>query len=141
MMYSNFNKNRLNLGTKIKILRLRSFLIFLIAFQVAIAQEKVSGLIVDTEGKPIENVLIQAPELGVSTTSNANGEFVLSAISIACPVPPLVNVISAILVVSFISTAASAVPVDVVPEMLLFLNSVVPIVICEQPAKLVANIS
>ena len=77
MIYSNFNKNRLNLGTIIKILRLRSFLIFLIAFQVAIAQEKVSGLIVDSEGKPIENVLIQAPELGVSTTSNVNGEFEL----------------------------------------------------------------
>ncbi len=56
---------------------MRSFLIFLITIQLAVAQEKVSGLIVDTEGKPVENVLIQAPELGVSTTSNANGEFKL----------------------------------------------------------------
>ena len=56
---------------------MRSFLIFLITIQFSLAQDKVSGLIVDTQGKPVESVLIQAPELGVSTTSNANGEFEL----------------------------------------------------------------
>jgi len=56
---------------------LRSFLILFVSIQFVLAQEKVSGLITDAEGKPVENVLIQAPELGVSTTSNANGEFEL----------------------------------------------------------------
>ena len=56
---------------------MRSFLIFLITIQFSLAQDKVSGLIVDSQGKPVESVLIQAPELGVSTTSNANGEFEL----------------------------------------------------------------
>ena len=56
---------------------MRSFLIFFITIHFALAQEKVSGLVVDAQGKPIESVLIQAPELGVSTTSNANGEFKL----------------------------------------------------------------
>ena len=60
-----------------KNLRLRGFLFFFITIQFALAQEKVSGLVVDAEGKPVESVLIQAPELGVSTTSNANGEFEL----------------------------------------------------------------
>ena len=56
---------------------MRSFLIFFITIQFALAQEKVSGLVVDAQGKPVQSVLIQAPELGVSTTSNANGEFEL----------------------------------------------------------------
>ena len=56
---------------------MRSFLIFFITIQFALAQEKVSGLIVDTKGKSVKSVLIQAPELGVSTTSNSNGEFEL----------------------------------------------------------------
>jgi hypothetical protein len=45
--------------------------------QLVFAQDKISGLIVSNDDIPIENALVQAPELGLSTRSNSSGAFSL----------------------------------------------------------------
>jgi hypothetical protein len=61
----------------------RILFLFLLSLNFAFAQQNVSGLIVDSEGRPVQNALVQAPELALQTQSNENGEFSLSLTSAA----------------------------------------------------------
>ncbi len=56
---------------------MRSLLLVFLSVGALFAQENVSGLVVDIDGRPIQNAVVQAPELGIQTQSNANGTFVL----------------------------------------------------------------
>lgn len=62
---------------------MRILLLIFFSLNIAFAQENVSGLIIDSDGKPVQNALIQAPELALQTKSNENGEFSLSLTSAA----------------------------------------------------------
>ena len=50
---------------------------------VGFAQNNVSGLVVNQDGKPVQNALVQAPELALQTQSDENGSFVLNLSSAA----------------------------------------------------------
>ena len=56
---------------------MRNLILFLLTLQFTLAQEKVTGIVIDTNGKPVEKVQVQAPEIGISVTSNSSGEFEL----------------------------------------------------------------
>ena len=56
---------------------MRIFIFFFLSLGICLAQNNVTGLVVDQEGKPISEALVQAPELAVQTKSDENGSFVL----------------------------------------------------------------
>jgi hypothetical protein len=61
----------------------RIFILFFLSLSVGFAQNNVSGLVVNQDGKPVQNALVQAPELALQTQSDENGIFVLNISSAA----------------------------------------------------------
>ena len=62
---------------------MRIFILFFLSLGIGFAQNNVSGLIVNQDGKPVQNALVQAPELAIQTQSDENGSFVLEISSAA----------------------------------------------------------
>ncbi|MGB2283071.1 MAG: carboxypeptidase regulatory-like domain-containing protein, partial [Flavobacteriaceae bacterium] len=62
---------------------MRIFILFFLSLSVGFAQNNVSGLVVNQDGKPVQNALVQAPELALQTQSDENGSFVLNISSAA----------------------------------------------------------
>ena len=62
---------------------MRIFILFIISLSVGFAQNNVSGLVVNQDGKPVQNALVQAPELALQTQSDENGSFALDISSSA----------------------------------------------------------
>ena len=56
---------------------MRIFILFFLSLGVGFAQNNVSGLVVNQDGKPVQNALVQAPELALQTQSDENGSFTL----------------------------------------------------------------
>ena len=51
---------------------MRILILFFISLSVGFAQNNVSGLVVNQDGKPLQNALVQAPELALQTQSDEN---------------------------------------------------------------------
>ena len=62
---------------------MRIFILFFLSLSVGFAQNNVSGLVVNQDGKPVQNALVQAPELALQTQSDENGSFTLDISSLA----------------------------------------------------------
>ena len=62
---------------------MRIFILFFLSLSFGFAQNNVSGLVVNQDGKPVQNALVQAPELALQTQSNENGSFALDISSAA----------------------------------------------------------
>ena len=62
---------------------MRIFILFFLSLGVGFAQNNVSGLVVNQDGKPVQNALVQAPELALQTQSDENGSFTLDISSVA----------------------------------------------------------
>ena len=62
---------------------MRIIILFFLSLSVGFAQNSVTGLVVNQDGKPVQDALVQAPELALQTQSDENGSFVLDITSSA----------------------------------------------------------
>ena len=62
---------------------MRIFVLFFLFVSVGFAQNNITGLVVNQDGKPVQDALVQAPELALQTQSDENGSFVLDISSSA----------------------------------------------------------